>query len=383
VGRFVGSGKRAASGGTGDEQARKRPMMFPRRKNNRGHISFEEEEEEEEEDGFWGDLLAPRWPSWRGTLERATAVGKVLLNPFGLLTISAGLRRLLVELAQEARMSAEPLLFKAQAAASAVPFLPGLSCYAEMGLAWLMSLRESVPGQDVLSCLLLAFLCAALYGLVAATHPQVKVHFDRGQGDGEDEGRAGSGGGSVVGGMGWSIMGGCLSLMHGFRPTPLLLSGHLQTGAVLARKGPTIIYDREMLQTGDGGFISLDWLTRSSDASNPNLPGTRREAQTILLVLHGLTGGSQESYVRSLVAAGAERGMRAVVMNNRGCAGSSLATPQAYSAAWTADVRVAVRHLRCEEPWPPSIPRSPRAVHHRESLALPQYCVESHPGTPA
>ena len=350
VGRFVGGGKRGASSGTGDEQARKRPM-FPRRNKRQG--SFEGEDRRlPDDDGFRGDLLALRWPTWRDTMEHATAVGAVLLNPFGLLTLSVELLGLLLDIAQEARMSAEPLLFKAQAAVPAVPFLSRLSCYAKMGLAWLMSSCESMPGQDVFSCLLLAFLCATLYGLVAATYPQVEVHFDRGKGDGEDDEQVGSGR-SVVEGTGWSIMGGCLSLMHGFRPVPLLLSGHLQTGAVLARKGPTIVYDREMLQTGDGGFISLDWLTRSSDASSPNLPGTRREAQTILLVLHGLTGGSQESYVRSLVAAGAVRGMRVVVMNNRGCAGSSLATPQAYSAAWTSDVRVAVKHLRCEEPYHP------------------------------
>lgn len=61
-----------------------------------------------------------------------------------------------------------------------------------------------------------------------------------------------------------------------------------------------------------------------------------RDGETIILIAHGLTGGSHEHYVRSAVnalRAPAERGglgARAVVMNFRGCNGSPVITPKLY-----------------------------------------------------
>jgi len=108
--------------------------------------------------------------------------------------------------------------------------------------------------------------------------------------------------------------------------------------------------------------MTLDWVTRTSDASSHHphgvydLHGGRHPANTaVLVILHGLSGGSQESYIKAIATCAAIKGMRAVVINNRGCAGSSLSTPQAYSAAWTKDVRTAMQHLRDTHPSAPMV----------------------------
>jgi len=105
------------------------------------------------------------------------------------------------------------------------------------------------------------------------------------------------------------------------------------------------------------GTISLDWH------GAPPTPG-----RTILLVLHGLTGGSDEAYVQHTILAAEETVQKGglprkfptnytinnndketittVVMNARGCGGSSLTSPRCFSAAWTADVRYVVNHIK-------------------------------------
>lgn len=190
-----------------------------------------------------------------------------------------------------------------------------------------------LTSNDVLLLLIALFVSGASWFLVITTDPESKLiylHTERNK----------------------KIVAGCPNLLRGFRPIPPLTSGHIQTGSVLSREGPSIIYDREMLSTGDGGYISLDWLSRTSGNTCPHMPARRaREQQTILVLLHGLTGGSQEAYVRGIAETASKRaGMRVVVINNRGCAGQTLFTPQAYSAAWTADVRIAIKHVAAR--WP-------------------------------
>ena len=59
-------------------------------------------------------------------------------------------------------------------------------------------------------------------------------------------------------------------------------------------------------------------------------------SEDVLLVAHGLTGGSHEAYVRAVLARVTQSrdarglGLRAVVLNFRGCNGSPLVTPRLY-----------------------------------------------------
>ena len=131
--------------------------------------------------------------------------------------------------------------------------------------------------------------------------------------------------------------------LNNYLPTPWLLSPHLQT--VYAsffgyREEDKVRYERELVKLPDGGTVSQDW--------SPAVPRTLAEAgKPIVFITHGLTGGSNESYVESLVRyVVQEMGMVAVCQNFRGCAGTELTRPICYSGGWTGDLAVGVEHVR-------------------------------------
>lgn len=55
----------------------------------------------------------------------------------------------------------------------------------------------------------------------------------------------------------------------------------------------------------------------------------------VLILLPGLTGGSEDTYVQYAVVHAREAGIRAVVFNGRGTSDSPITTPQFYSASFT------------------------------------------------
>ncbi|KAI7905100.1 Alpha/Beta hydrolase protein [Cokeromyces recurvatus] len=129
-----------------------------------------------------------------------------------------------------------------------------------------------------------------------------------------------------------------------YNPTPYLFNGHLQTGyAAFYNHAPTVnavTYEREFVDTPDGGTFALDWARTKENLKEDETP--------TLVVLHGLTGGSHESYIRCLleIVTYPPFNYRAVVMNSRGCANSEIKTPQMYSGGYTDDFRVAIQHIQ-------------------------------------
>ncbi|KIJ69441.1 hypothetical protein HYDPIDRAFT_24280 [Hydnomerulius pinastri MD-312] len=79
----------------------------------------------------------------------------------------------------------------------------------------------------------------------------------------------------------------------------------------------------------------------------------------IVVVTHGLTGGSYESYVRAILAPAClpvsqgGLGYRAVVVNFRGCANVPITSPQLYSAGHTDDLRQAMFYISSRFPEAP------------------------------
>jgi predicted alpha/beta-fold hydrolase len=82
-----------------------------------------------------------------------------------------------------------------------------------------------------------------------------------------------------------------------------------------------IIGIREDVYLSDGGRVSLDWVDPKSD-SNPTLT---------VVILHGLTGGSQESYIRHFIVEASKKNWRCVVFNMRGAADTQLHVIPLYS----------------------------------------------------
>lgn len=59
----------------------------------------------------------------------------------------------------------------------------------------------------------------------------------------------------------------------------------------------------------------------------------------VMVLLPGLTGGSEDSYVQHAVEHARAAGIRAVVFNSRGTSGSPVTTAQFYSSSYTEDLR--------------------------------------------
>lgn len=58
-----------------------------------------------------------------------------------------------------------------------------------------------------------------------------------------------------------------------------------------------------------------------------------------MVLLPGLTGGSEDSYVQHAVEHARVAGIRAVVFNSRGTSDSPVTTAQFYSSSYTEDLR--------------------------------------------
>ncbi|KAG6832398.1 hypothetical protein H0H92_002666 [Tricholoma furcatifolium] len=164
----------------------------------------------------------------------------------------------------------------------------------------------------------------------------------------------------------------CKSLFTPFHPLWWLFNGHLQTlycvlGDFSKRdamwynrhaENPVIAAhthnaNRTYLKLADGGTLGLDFAPL--DESN------LEDSTPIIVVKHGLTGGSYEPYVRAILhraCAPIEKGglgYRAVVINFRGCAGVPITSPQLYSAGHTDDLRQALMHISHKYPNAPLI----------------------------
>ncbi|KIJ23614.1 hypothetical protein M422DRAFT_39537, partial [Sphaerobolus stellatus SS14] len=144
----------------------------------------------------------------------------------------------------------------------------------------------------------------------------------------------------------------CPSVLKEFIPQWWLFNGHLQTAYCVFgdfSKIDKVIYERTLLQLSDGGTLGLDF-------TGPGPQETMNPETTILVVMHGLTGGSYESYVRSILSfacASKEHGglgYRGVVVNFRGCAGVEITSPQFYSAGHTDDLRTAMVYISSKFP---------------------------------
>ncbi|WVQ80965.1 hypothetical protein IAT38_003072 [Cryptococcus sp. DSM 104549] len=144
------------------------------------------------------------------------------------------------------------------------------------------------------------------------------------------------------------------SLKGTFTPASWLPNGHLQTLFTVTgdfTKIDRVHYIRTYLRLPDGGTIGID----ETPEDHGKLPA---DAPTVV-VCHGLTGGSHESYVRNILSwvikPKSEGGLggRGVVVNFRGCAGVPVTSCQFYSAGTTMDLALALHFLRTRHPHSP------------------------------
>ncbi|KAH8072236.1 poly(3-hydroxybutyrate) depolymerase [Aureococcus anophagefferens] len=123
---------------------------------------------------------------------------------------------------------------------------------------------------------------------------------------------------------------------------PALRNGHAHTiFAAKCRFTARVTYACEFIDTPDGGTLALDVVVGADEddvSRNPSgatfvkNSATTSDGAPFLVLLSGLGGGSQDTYVRGQAAAAHARGWRVAVLNMRSCAESPVTSPRFFSA---------------------------------------------------
>lgn len=150
---------------------------------------------------------------------------------------------------------------------------------------------------------------------------------------------------------------------------PLLFNGHIQTMWTATKPhGPHVYYRRKVFEADHEmykGTFAVDFAVEPFTETDETLPPrtikyTEREweemgsddRKPMLVVLHGLSGGSHEVYLRHTIAPLiGEGGWDVCVVNSRGCAGSKITSGVLYNARATWDLRQ-VRRISSRYPRP-------------------------------
>lgn len=112
-----------------------------------------------------------------------------------------------------------------------------------------------------------------------------------------------------------------------------LPGGHLQTIWPFLLGAPPVPLRRVRWERADGDFNDLDWLDGPAGAP-------------LVVLFHGLEGGSRSHYARVLMQLLRAAGWRGVVAHFRGCSGEPNRLPRAYHAGDSAEIAALLAHLR-------------------------------------
>ncbi len=145
---------------------------------------------------------------------------------------------------------------------------------------------------------------------------------------------------------------------------PLLFNGDLQTmWTAVKEHGPPVYYRRKVFDADHKtykGTFTVDFTSEPHQDVDDSLPSRTAyfsdddfakigsdDTRPMLIVLHGLSGGSHEIYLRHAIAPLVLDGgnWAACVVNARGCAYSKVTSGVLFNARATWDVRQ-VRHLQ-------------------------------------
>lgn len=123
------------------------------------------------------------------------------------------------------------------------------------------------------------------------------------------------------------------SMTAPYRAPWWLPGGHAQTiYASLAARCQAVSFRRTEWTTPDDDIVAVDWVDGPSDAP-------------LVVMFHGLEGGSASHYARALMSDVAARGWRGVVPHFRGCGGLPNRRPRAYHSGDTPEIDWMLKRL--------------------------------------
>lgn len=143
---------------------------------------------------------------------------------------------------------------------------------------------------------------------------------------------------------------------------PFLFNGHLQTfWTAVKSKDIPVYYKRKVFEADDPAFagsFAVDFVVGPYEGTDASLPPRTTyyedsdfdrigslDDRPMLVALHGLSGGSHEIYLRSVLWPIMQEEWEVCVVNSRGCAQSSITSGVLYNARSTWDIRQVVKWL--------------------------------------
>jgi len=171
------------------------------------------------------------------------------------------------------------------------------------------------------------------------------------------------------------ILANCKILSGGWKPAMVAPAMVLQTAGVpLRRSRPSVKFNRELLKVSDGNQVGLDWfpmnatdklrlerITRGLTRAGIEVPkmAENEDDRPILVICHGVNGGSNENYIRHFGRALQQDpmmlGCRVIVMVARGLCGVKMLNSRPYNAGSTGDIRETINHLHERYPNAPML----------------------------
>ena len=123
-----------------------------------------------------------------------------------------------------------------------------------------------------------------------------------------------------------------------YHPKGWFKNGHFSTiYSAKIRRGPILEFQRDRLTLSDGDFLDLDWSLTKTDV--------HQDKKYVVILLHGLEGNAQRSYMRGQAATLLAQGFDVCAMNFRGCSGTDNLKLQSYNAGKTEDLDEVVTHI--------------------------------------
>ena len=115
------------------------------------------------------------------------------------------------------------------------------------------------------------------------------------------------------------------------RPPFFYLNGHFETIIPsMSRKIKGVSYKREQIPTPDDDFLNLDWIEKGSDR--------------LLIISHGLEGGSDRHYAMALAKLFTNNDWDILAWNNRSCNGEMNRQRVLYHHGASYDLRTVINH---------------------------------------
>ncbi|RNF07682.1 hypothetical protein TraAM80_03204 [Trypanosoma rangeli] len=133
-----------------------------------------------------------------------------------------------------------------------------------------------------------------------------------------------------------------------------MYGGHVHTILGSLRPSCKVDYTRETVTAEDGNSLCIDFF--------PLISASETAVRGLVLILPGLLGCSQSTYVRRAVTLLSREGFYVAVLNTRGVEGAPLEKAQIFGAVFTMDLRHVLKNhfsstqvqerLKCRQPKP-------------------------------